>query len=306
VTMTLSAPDSDGHQVGDVRATTIPTTDISGAVIGRLDGVLTTTGVDVPAPGDEIRISTLVFTFGEDGTDQIVIGGSAIYPAQGPTLAQGAITTRPIQGGSGRFAGVTGSALSERLEDDSWRHVLYLGKGAPKVAGPDAMAVCADGPGAERARRTFEGLQGAPIEEPGITRDDLGRTLPASATGQELGLWHYTIPVGAELPPHTHPGPQIARVITGDLEYSVIAGEGTVVSMDGTSKRIGAGTYVLHAGDTIIETPELEHYGANRGPGVVELIAATLYPEGAPLSTSLELASPAPAVSPEPVASPAG
>ena len=156
------------------------------------------------------------------------------------------------------------------------------------------MAACADGPGADRARRTFEGLQGAPIEEPGITRDDLGRTLPASAAGQELGLWHYTIPAGAELPPHTHPGPQIARVITGDLEYTVIAGEGTVVSMDGTSTPIGPGTYVLHAGDTIIENPGLEHYGANRGPGVVELIAATLYPEGAPLSTPLELAEPRP------------
>jgi quercetin dioxygenase-like cupin family protein len=306
VTMTLSAPDSDGHQVGDVRATTIPTTDASGAVIGRLDGVLTTTGVDVPGPGDEIRISTLIFTFGEDGTDQIVVGGSAIYPAQGPTLAQGAITTRPIQGGSGRFAGVTGSATSERFEDDSWRHVLYLGRGAPKIAVPDATGTCADARGPHAARPTFPGLQGAPIEEPGITREDLGRTLPASATGQELGLWHYTIPVGAELPPHTHPGPQIARIITGELEYTVIAGDGTVVSMDGTSTVIGPGTYVLRAGDTIIEDPDLEHYGANRGPGVVELIAATLYPEGAPLSNPLELASPAPAVSPEPVASQAG
>ena len=71
-------------------------------------------------------------------------------------------------------------------------------------------------------------------------------------------------------------------------------------------RQIGPGTYVLRAGDTIIENPELEHYGANRGPGVVELISATLYPEGAAPSTPLELASPAPAVSPEPVASPAG
>ena len=65
---------------------------------------------------------------------------------------------------------------------------------------------------------------------------------------------------------------------------------------------IGPGTYVLHAGDSVIETPDMEHFGANRGPGVVELIAATLYPEGAPLSIPLETAAPG---SPAPT-SPAG
>src|SRR5262249_32161809 len=77
-------------------------------------------------PGDEIRISTLIFTFGDDGIDQIVVGGSAVYPAQGPTLAVGSVTTRPILGGSGRFAGVKGSAISEHLEDGTWRHTLDI------------------------------------------------------------------------------------------------------------------------------------------------------------------------------------
>jgi quercetin dioxygenase-like cupin family protein len=166
------------------------------------------------------------------------------------------------------------------------------------MADPHAMPGCDLSASAAAARPTYEGLQGAPIEEPGITREDLGRTLAENAPGQELGLWHYTIPVGAVLPPHTHPGPQLARIITGSLEYTVIAGEGTVISMDGTSTPIGPGTYVLEAGDTIVENPELQHTGANRGPGVVELIASTLYPEGAPLSTPLELASPVPAASP--------
>src|SRR6188508_823231 len=35
-----------------------------------------------------------------------------------------------------------------------------------------------------------------PAEPAAIIRDDLGRTQPASADGQELGLWHYTIPPG--------------------------------------------------------------------------------------------------------------
>jgi quercetin dioxygenase-like cupin family protein len=154
------------------------------------------------------------------------------------------------------------------------------------------------------------------VEQAAIIRDDLGRTLPASAAGQQLGLWHYTIPAGSVLEPHTHPGPQIARVIRGELEYTILSGEGTLVSEDGTSTPVGPGTYTLHAGESIIEAPGMEHFGANRGRGRVELMAATLYPEGAPLSIPVATppptappvklgSSPAPAGSPIPVVSPA-
>ena len=125
------------------------------AVIGRLDGVPYDDGRRRAGAGrrDPDQHAHLHLRRGRDR--QIVVGGSAIYPAQGPTLAQGAIMTRPIQGGSGRFAGVTRSATSERFEDDSWRHVLYLGRGAPKIAGPDATGACADARGPHAARPTF-------------------------------------------------------------------------------------------------------------------------------------------------------
>src|SRR5688572_9750839 len=126
VAITLANPDSDGHQGGDLRATSISTTEAAGAPTGRLDATLATTAIDVPEQGDEIRISTLVFSFGDTGVDQVVVGGSAVYPAQGPTLAEGSVTTRPIQGGSGRYAGALGSAVSEHFPDGSWRHTLHL------------------------------------------------------------------------------------------------------------------------------------------------------------------------------------
>ena len=141
VAIVLTDEASDGHQVGDLRAASIATTDADGNPLGRLDATLTTTAVDVPAPGDEVRISTLVFSFGDDGTDQVVVGGSAVYPAQGPTLEVGAVTTRPIQGGSGRFSGVTGSAVSEHLADGSWRHTLNLQRGVVVLRAMTALDV---------------------------------------------------------------------------------------------------------------------------------------------------------------------
>jgi len=129
VVVTLTNASSDGHQLGDLRVTSTETTDEDGQVIGRLEATLTTTAVDVPAVGDEIRISTLVFSFGDGDVDQVVVGGSARYPAQGPTIATGNVTTRPILGGSGRFEGAAGSAVTEHLADGSWVHTLYFSDG---------------------------------------------------------------------------------------------------------------------------------------------------------------------------------
>jgi quercetin dioxygenase-like cupin family protein len=387
VSIVLTDEASDGHQVGDLRATSIATTDADGEPIGRLDATLTTTAVDVPAQGDEIRISTLVFSFGEDGRSQVVVGGSAVYPADGPTLAVGAVTTRPIQGGSGRFAGATGSAVSEHLEDGSWRHTLHLqraravvvrampvpdvrplerawpremgawrdedgergpsravgilrawmrhlgghddGLGSPmsvdreqpyrpeRREDPRPVEACRGPERREDGERSERSRAGSSSAEPAaIVRDDLGRTVPAAATGQELGLWRYTIPPGSVLEPHTHAGPQIAHVIRGELEYTVISGEGAIVAADGTSTPIGPGTYVLRTGESVIENPDMVHFGANRGRRPVELMAATLYPEGAPIAIPLESPAPslapvvsapsaAPGSSPAPVASPA-
>jgi len=127
----LTTPGSDGHQLGDQRVlTATPIFDRRAREVGRLDAQLLTTSVDYPASGDEVRMTTLNFVFGDSsGTlagspDQIFVRGSGFYPRRQGTIAGGLDLVRPIIGGSGRFSGATGSALTEHLGDDSWRHTL--------------------------------------------------------------------------------------------------------------------------------------------------------------------------------------
>ncbi len=93
IMVTLVDEGSDGHQLGDLRVTSAVITNHDGEPTGRLDATLVTTAVNVPGPGDEIRMSELVFSFGEAGSTQVVIGGSAIYPGQGSTLEVGSTTS---------------------------------------------------------------------------------------------------------------------------------------------------------------------------------------------------------------------
>lgn len=122
----------------------------------------------------------------------------------------------------------------------------------------------------------------------GVVRTELGLAEPDSAPGQRLGLWHYVIPAGQELEPHTHPGWQLARVTDGELEYTVLEGEGQLLRADGASAPMGPGTYLLGTGDGVIESPTLVHAAANRGAEPVTIISASLLAAGEPLSTLVE------------------
>jgi hypothetical protein len=123
VTATLVDGGPSGPSAGDVRYFSIETAADGGT--GRLEAVLSTTAEDVPEAGAEVRIGDLVFTFG-DGTDQVTVLGASVYPAAGSTLAIGASTIRPVVGGSGAYAGVTGWCESFHEADGTWRHVLHL------------------------------------------------------------------------------------------------------------------------------------------------------------------------------------
>jgi len=310
VEISLADALSDGHQLGDVRVTGVATTNADGEALGRLDATLTTTAIDHPGVGDEVRVSTLVFSFDDEAGSQIVVSGSAAYPGQGPTIATGDTTVRPIVGGSGRFAGADGMATTTHLADGGWIHEFEFGKGKPpgdhvnkaargaaREARKEARAADKEAREADKAERKAQGgidagLASDPddstVAEVGITRTDLGLAQPATAPGQELGLWHYQIPAGSALAPHTHAGWQIARIAQGELEYTIIAGEGTLIAPDGRSRPVGPGTYTLRAGDSIVENPDLEHFGANRTKEPVTIVAATLYTQGAPLSLPLD------------------
>ncbi len=116
-----------------------------------------------------------------------------------------------------------------------------------------------------------------------IVREDLGSTLPATAAGQRLGLWHYEIQAGAALPPHHHPGWQVARITAGTLTYQIIDGQATVIRATGATEVHGAGEVItLATGDSVIENPDLHHFGANRGTVTVEIYTASLFTDGSP------------------------
>ena len=127
----LVTPGSSGSRLGDFRVLpATPIRDTAGLISGRLDATLTTTSVDFPAAGDEVRMGQLNFVFGAgDGqfagsADQILVSGSGFYPGISSTIATGSTLVRPIIGGSGQYSGAIGSVRSEHLADGSWRHTF--------------------------------------------------------------------------------------------------------------------------------------------------------------------------------------
>jgi hypothetical protein len=122
----LVTKNSDGHQLGDLRVVSIPMRNASAEVVGRMDALLITTGIDTPGKGDETRISELVFTLNDGGV--LIIGGAGHYPAQGPTLSRGVALVRPIKGGSGKYAGARGWAESIHGDDGNWSHTFNIMK----------------------------------------------------------------------------------------------------------------------------------------------------------------------------------
>ena len=154
-------------------------------------GPLSPAGIDEPQdPAIEVHISQLVFSFGSAG-DQIYVGGTAVYPGKGSTIELASSAIRPILGGAGKYQGATGWCQTEHLADGSWRHIFHLTGGT--------------------AAQESEATQASPST--GIIRSELGNALPATAPGQTLSLWHYSIPAGSKLMPHKHPGWQVARII---------------------------------------------------------------------------------------------
>ncbi|MGB3328594.1 MAG: cupin domain-containing protein [Thermomicrobiales bacterium] len=99
----------------------------------------------------------------------------------------------------------------------------------------------------------------------------------SSAPGETLSLTRYTIPVGAKLPVHYHPGVQLASVESGELTYHVIEGELFVTRADGTEMTYTSGaTVVMATGDSWQEPEGMIHYAENLGTVPVVLIATAL------------------------------
>lgn len=138
--------------------------------------------------------------------------------------------------------------------------------------------------------------ESTPTAETPVVREVLVSSESAEAPGEELALVRYTIAPGAVLPVHTHPGVQMASVESGTLTYHVVDnGEVLVTRADGTEESFGPGeTVVFTVGDSWVEPEGMVHYAENLTDEPVVLISASLFTEGAPASTVVDVATPVP------------
>ncbi len=120
----------------------------------------------------------------------------------------------------------------------------------------------------------------------GVISDVLGSGAADVAPGHDLAVGRVTIAPGATIPPHVHPGTQVAAIISGELTYTVLSGQIPVTAAaDGGSggppRMVAAGeTVFLRAGDSVAEQPGAAHTARNAGSEPVVILLATLFPAG--------------------------
>jgi quercetin dioxygenase-like cupin family protein len=122
----------------------------------------------------------------------------------------------------------------------------------------------------------------------GVTRTPLGSADPLNAPGQTLYLWRVTIDPHTKLAEHYHQGTQVARVVSGTLSYDIVKGTATVTRANGKVQHVtGPKAVELQPDDWLIETADLQHFGANNTDEEVVLELASLLELGAPPSTAI-------------------
>lgn len=141
-------------------------------------------------------------------------------------------------------------------------------------------------------------LQATPTAAPVVIANEvLGRATPVSVDNPELALGRVTIAPGAAIPPHVHPGTQIAAITQGTLTYTVYTGEVAWYHGDdpaGQPDHIVAGqTVAVATGDALVETPGSIHRGRNDGTTPVVIYLSTLFPADSPRAILVE-ATPTP------------
>jgi hypothetical protein len=112
----------EGPSPGDERIWHFPGTADGKEV--TTDWVMTTTALDAPEKGVETRVTLGVFSFGNG--DTLLLEGVGLYPGEGAVLKPSTTLERAIVGGTGKYAGATGSVVSEHLADDTWTHTFRI------------------------------------------------------------------------------------------------------------------------------------------------------------------------------------
>jgi len=107
---------------------------------------------------------------------------------------------------------------------------------------------------------------------------------PGNAPGNVFELVRVTIPPGATIAAHSHPGMQIILIESGAVQYSVIRGAVKIrraALSDGTAgpvEIVRAGqTAEVDAGDSFIETRGMVHSVMNEGTVPAVILASSLF-----------------------------
>lgn len=148
---------------------------------------------------------------------------------------------------------------------------LVAGCSAQQTVTPVAESVAASPAGSEVAE---------------VTATVLAEFEPPEAPGYTQYLYRVVIPPGAEIPPHHHPGQQMARIESGTLTYSAI--EGTLElgrDSDTPTETVEApATVEIEPGDSVFEAESLVHEAANEGDEPVVILLSSLLTSGEDLS----------------------
>jgi quercetin dioxygenase-like cupin family protein len=120
-----------------------------------------------------------------------------------------------------------------------------------------------------------------------VVKDVLGQVDdPPGAPDRMLTLIRYTIPPGAKLAPHIHPGVQLAHIESGTLSYTIEEGTATVrrAGADADEQVTGPTTISIDAGDTVTELDGMVHFGANETDEPIVIVATLLTTDGEDLA----------------------
>ena len=134
-------------------------------------------------------------------------------------------------------------------------------------------------------------MDATPAPAGGVVREVLSSGDPAVAPGHALQLVRYTIPAGTNLVAHTHPGMQVASIVSGTLSYTVISGEvpvtragpSDVVPVNATSGEVD-----IYPGDSFYEAEGVVHFGRNAGTEPVVILVSSLFTIGQPPSSPID------------------
>ncbi len=115
---------------------------------------------------------------------------------------------------------------------------------------------------------------------------------PPGAQGRSLILQKVVIPGNTPLAAHTHAGTQMATIVSGTLQYTVLEHGSVDVVSPGTGAQqptiihtiMPHQTYNVTAGEAVIEPAGVAHSVRSVGSTPVVIYVASLFTNGAPLS----------------------